>query len=378
MDRTADADILLFSTVILAHNYFLLQLFFIQNTKNIEKEGKFDMAKNGLIGEYPAIGIRPTIDGRRGVIGIREALEDQTMTMARSVAKLFEETLTYSNGEPVRVVLADTTIGRVAEAAACAEKFRREGVDITLTVTPCWCYGAETMDMDPLTIKGVWGFNGTEHPGAVYLASVLATHAQKGLPAFAKKSLPVDPPDYLPGSVRQRRRRHRKKKEERPARRSSFFCGGQSPFPRGQKARFFSVFGNDGNQRAFALCAKSLCQPGNRLIDTPAAPVLQQGIVPLLSGKCTDNDGKISVIGRFGQAILCPAVRHFAAFFSAQDLRQLLRRQILSVQCGPRGIAAIVLCAVYRRGKILCRPHRGGQGSAGLRHLSAKGPRIQN
>ena len=97
---------------------------------------------------------------------------------------MFEENLRYSNGEPVKVVIADTTIGRVAETAACAEKFRREGVDITLTVTPCWCYGSETMDMDRNTIKGVWGFNGTERPGAVYLASVLATHAQKGLPAF--------------------------------------------------------------------------------------------------------------------------------------------------------------------------------------------------
>ena len=104
--------------------------------------------------------------------------------MARSAAKLFEENLRYVNGDPVKVVIADTTIGRVAEAAACEEKFRKEGVAITLTVTPCWCYGAETMDMNPLTIKGVWGFNGTERPGAVYLASVLATHAQKGLPAF--------------------------------------------------------------------------------------------------------------------------------------------------------------------------------------------------
>ena len=106
------------------------------------------------------------------------------MNMAKSAAKLFEENIRYSNGEPVKVVIADTTIGRVAESAACAEKFRKEGVDITLTVTPCWCYGAETMDMDPQTIKAVWGFNGTERPGAVYLASVLATHAQKGLPAF--------------------------------------------------------------------------------------------------------------------------------------------------------------------------------------------------
>ena len=142
------------------------------------------MAKNRLIGDYPVIGIRPTIDGRRGVLGVRESLEEQTMNMARTAAKLFEENLKYSNGEPVKVVISDTTIGRVGEAAACADQFRKAGVDITLTVTPCWCYGAETMDMDPHTIKAVWGFNGTERPGAVYLASVLATHAQKGLPAF--------------------------------------------------------------------------------------------------------------------------------------------------------------------------------------------------
>ena len=142
------------------------------------------MAANRLIGDYPVIGIRPTIDGRRGPLKVRESLEDQTMNMAKSAAKLLTENLYYSNGEPVKVVIADTTIGRVAEAAACAEKFKKEGVAITLTVTPCWCYGAETMDMDPSTIKAVWGFNGTERPGAVYLASVLATHTQKGLPAF--------------------------------------------------------------------------------------------------------------------------------------------------------------------------------------------------
>ncbi|MBR4119822.1 MAG: L-fucose isomerase [Bacteroidales bacterium] len=142
------------------------------------------MAKNRLVGDYPVIGIRPTIDGRRGELKVRESLEEQTMNMAKSAAKLFEENLRYSNGEPVKVVIADTTIGRVGEAAACAEKFKKAGVEITLTVTPCWCYGAETMDMDPLTIKGVWGFNGTERPGAVYLASVLATHTQKGRPAF--------------------------------------------------------------------------------------------------------------------------------------------------------------------------------------------------
>ena len=142
------------------------------------------MAANRLIGDYPVIGIRPTIDGRRGYLKVRESLEEQTMGMAKAAAQLFTENLRYSNGEPVKVVIADTTIGRAGETAACADKFRKEGVSITLTVTPCWCYGAETMDMDPMTIKGVWGFNGTERPGAVYLASVLATHAQKGLPAF--------------------------------------------------------------------------------------------------------------------------------------------------------------------------------------------------
>ena len=142
------------------------------------------MAKSRLIGGYPVIGIRPTIDGRRGALDVRGSLEEQTMNMAKSAAKLFEDNLRYSNGEPVKVVIADTTIGRVGESAACAEKFRKEGVDITVTVTPCWCYGSETMDMDPQTIKAVWGFNGTDRPGAVSLASVLATHAQKGLPAF--------------------------------------------------------------------------------------------------------------------------------------------------------------------------------------------------
>ncbi len=142
------------------------------------------MAENRFLGEYPVIGIRPIIDGRRGPLKVRESLEDQTMNMAKSAAKLFTENLKYSNGEPVKVVIADTTIGRVAEAAACAAKFQKEGVQITLSVTPCWCYGSETMDMDPSTIKGVWGFNATERPGAVYLAAVLAAHAQKGLPAF--------------------------------------------------------------------------------------------------------------------------------------------------------------------------------------------------
>ena len=164
------------------------------------------MAENRLVGDYPVIGIRPTIDGRRGVLKVRESLEEQTMNMARAAAKLFEENIRYSNGEPVKVIIADTTIGRVGESAACAEKFKKAGVDITLTVTPCWCYGAETMDMDPLTIKGVWGFNGTERPGAVYLASVLATHAQKGRPAFGIYGRDVQNADdtNIPADVREK------------------------------------------------------------------------------------------------------------------------------------------------------------------------------
>ncbi|MBR1740123.1 MAG: L-fucose isomerase [Ruminococcus sp.] len=164
------------------------------------------MAENRFVGDYPVIGIRPTIDGRRGALGVRESLEDQTMNMAKSAAKLFEENLRYSNGEPIKVVIADTTIGRVAEAAACEDKFRKAGVAITLTVTPCWCYGAETMDMDRNTIKAVWGFNGTERPGAVYLASVLATHAQKGLPAFGIYGHDVCEADdtEIPADVREK------------------------------------------------------------------------------------------------------------------------------------------------------------------------------
>ena len=165
------------------------------------------MAKSRLIGDYPVIGIRPTIDGRRGPLKVRESLEDQTMNMAKAAAKLFEENLKYSNGEPVKVIIADTTIGRVAEAAACADKFKKAGVDITLTVTPCWCYGSETMDMDKNTIKGVWGFNGTERPGAVYLAAVLASHAQKGLPAFGIYGHDVqnmDESDKIPQDVAEK------------------------------------------------------------------------------------------------------------------------------------------------------------------------------
>ena len=142
------------------------------------------MANKKLIGEYPTIGIRPIVDGRRGPMRLRESLEPVVWGMAEAAKKLFEENLRYPDGSPVKVVMADTTIGRVPETAACEEKFKKANVGVTLSVTPCWCYGAETMDMDPTTIKGVWGFNGTERPGAVYLASVLATHSQKGLPAF--------------------------------------------------------------------------------------------------------------------------------------------------------------------------------------------------
>lgn len=161
---------------------------------------------NRLIGDYPIIGIRPVIDGRRGALRVREGLEEQTMNMARAAAKLFADNLRYSDGTPVKTVISNTTIGRVAEAAQCAEQFRHAGVDITLTLTPCWCYGAETMDMDRNTIKAVWGFNGTERPGAVYLASVLATHAQKGLPAFGIYGMDVQDADdtNIPDDVREK------------------------------------------------------------------------------------------------------------------------------------------------------------------------------
>ena len=137
---------------------------------------------NRLIGRLPKVGIRPVIDGREA--GVRESLEDQCMDMAKAAAKLIEENLRFPSGEKVECVIADTTIGGVADAAACADKFKREGVEVSLTVTPCWCYGTEVMDTDPLTPKAVWGFNGTERPGAVYLAAALAGYSQKGLPAF--------------------------------------------------------------------------------------------------------------------------------------------------------------------------------------------------
>lgn len=132
--------------------------------------------------KYPKIGIRPIIDGRLG--GIRESLEETTMSMARNVAALYKQELKYPDGSPVECVIADSCIGGVKEAANCAEKFSKENVGVSLSVTPCWCYGSETMDMDPLLPKAIWGFNGTERPGAVYLAATLAAHNQKGLPAF--------------------------------------------------------------------------------------------------------------------------------------------------------------------------------------------------
>lgn len=133
--------------------------------------------------DYPKIGIRPVIDGRWG--GVRESLEAQTMAMANAAAHLIRSTLKYPDGSPVQCVVGDTTIGGGAEAAQCAQRFSAQNVVATLSVTPCWCYGSETFDMDPQTIKAVWGFNGTERPGAVYLAAVMAAYAQKGLPAFS-------------------------------------------------------------------------------------------------------------------------------------------------------------------------------------------------
>lgn len=161
--------------------------------------------KRKLVGSKPVIGIRPIIDGRKGPLDVRGSLEEQTMGMAMRAKVLFEENIRYSDGTPVKVVVADGTIGRVRESAACAEKFKHEGVEITLSVTPCWCYGSETMDMDPNTIKAVWGLNGTERPGAVYLASVLASYSQKGLPAFGIYGKDVQDADdeNIPDDVRE-------------------------------------------------------------------------------------------------------------------------------------------------------------------------------
>ncbi len=139
--------------------------------------------RNRLIGRLPKVGIRPTIDGRLG--GVRESLENQVMAMAESTVAFISKNCKYPFGQPVECVIADQCIGGVAEAALAQEKFEREGVAVSLTVTPCWCYGTETMDMDPVIPKAIWGFNGTERPGAVYLAAVLAAHNQKGLPSFS-------------------------------------------------------------------------------------------------------------------------------------------------------------------------------------------------
>lgn len=148
----------------------------------VNEEFKINRNYQTVIGDFPKVGIRPAIDGRRR--GVREALEVQTMNMAKNAAKLISGNLRYPNGKAIECVIADTCIGGVAEAALCAEKFKREGVGLSLTVTPCWCYGSETIDMDPFLPKAIWGFNGTERPGAVYLAAALAGHNMKGLPAF--------------------------------------------------------------------------------------------------------------------------------------------------------------------------------------------------
>jgi L-fucose isomerase len=152
----------------------------------------------------PKIGIRPVIDGRRK--GVREALENQTMRMAKSAEKLFTDNLRHPNGLPVECVIADTCIGGVAEAAMTADRFAREGVSVSLTVTPCWCYGTEVMDADPLLPKAVWGFNGTERPGAVYLAAALAGYSQKGLPAFGIYGKDVQDKDEtsIPNDVKEK------------------------------------------------------------------------------------------------------------------------------------------------------------------------------
>lgn len=159
---------------------------------------------NRWIGSKPKIGIRPIIDGRRN--GVRESLEDQTMGMAKTVANFLSANIKYPDGSPVECVLADTTIGGVAESALCAEKFSREGVGVSISVTPCWCYGTETMYMDPITPQAIWGFNGSERPGAVYLAAVLAAHNQKGLPAFSIYGRDVQDSDdtSIPADVQEK------------------------------------------------------------------------------------------------------------------------------------------------------------------------------
>lgn len=162
------------------------------------------MKRSRFVGGWPKIGIRPIIDGRQG--GVRESLEEQTMNMARRVAALYEQELCYTDGSPVRCVIADGTIGRVAEAAACAEKFRKEGVGVVLSVTPCWCYVSEVIDYEDRLPQAIWGFNGTERPGAVYLAAALAAHTQKGMPAFGIYGHDVQDADdeTIPEDVREK------------------------------------------------------------------------------------------------------------------------------------------------------------------------------
>jgi L-fucose isomerase len=165
---------------------------------------KVNPPRNRLAGGNPTIGIRPTIDGRLG--GVRESLEEQTMGMARRCAELLEKNLRHSNGGAVECVIADETIGGVVEAARCQAKFEAAGVGLSITVTPCWCYGSETMDMTPGIPKAIWGFNGTERPGAVFLAAVLAGHSQKGLPAFSIYGHDVQDSDddSIPDDVREK------------------------------------------------------------------------------------------------------------------------------------------------------------------------------
>jgi L-fucose isomerase len=162
------------------------------------------IGKRRLRGSIPKIGIRPTIDGRE--MGVREALEKQTMEMAKRCAELLTENLKHPNGFNVECIIADTTIGGVSEAVECAEKFQKENVGVSITVTPSWCYGAETMDMTPFIPKAIWGFNGTERPGAVYLAAVLAAHSQKGIPAFGIYGQDVQDADdnTIPDDVKEK------------------------------------------------------------------------------------------------------------------------------------------------------------------------------
>jgi len=169
-----------------------------------ENDFKVNQNYQTVIGDFPKVGIRPVIDGRER--GVRESLEDQTMDMARSAADLISKNIKYPNGRPVDCIISDTCIGGVAEAASSAEKFRKSGVGVSLTVTPCWCYGSETIDMDPETPKAIWGFNGTERPGAVYLAAALAGHAMKGLPAFGIYGRDVQDLDdkSIPDDVREK------------------------------------------------------------------------------------------------------------------------------------------------------------------------------